>query len=208
MRLTTAELDYITMKRVLIAAACLLVAGAAFAFDPKPSSGAPRVGVLRVSGDYERAEASVANLVVRYLLSELRDRGLDAYDTRLTYDEIANGKGEDADYYVEILGAGGDTGSYGGIGIGTYDVGVSVDVVVSRVAAELRVYDGRNGKTVLSETLSKRKRAVMPSSVYLGGSRFFAAIAVPFVEHAQYRSMSRSAARDAAQLVAEAIQPQ
>ncbi len=196
------------MKRVLFAAVLLLVAGAAFAFDPKPSptnaSATPRIGVLRASGEYER---SVANMVVRNLLNELRNRGVDAYDTRLTYEEIADGHGEDADYYVEILGAGGEAGSLGGIGIGTYDVGVSVDYVVSRVAAELRVYDGRTGDVVVSETLSKRKRAVMPTSVYLGGSRIFAAIAVPFVQNAQFRSMSRSAARDAAQLVVEAIRP-
>lgn len=198
------------MKRVLFAAVLFLVAGAAFAFDPKPSAtitstSAPRVGVLRVSGEYERAEASVANMVVRYLTNELRRRGLDAYDTGLTYEAVSRGDGEEADYYVEILGAGGDTGSYGGVGIGTYDVGVSVDVVVSRVAADLRVYDGRNGDVLLSETLSKRKKAVMPTSMYIGGSRFFAAIAVPFVQHAQYRSMSRAAARDAAQLVVEAV---
>jgi hypothetical protein len=200
------------MKRVLFAAALLLVAGAAFAFDPKPSptsaSSTPRIGVLRVSGEYDRTESSVANMVVRNLLTELRNRGLDAYDARLTYEEIAHGDGEDADYYVEILGAGGDAGSLGGLGIGTYDFGVSVDYVVSRVAAELRVYDGRTGGVVVSETLSKRKRAVMPTSVYLGGSRLFAAITVPFVQHAQFRSMSRSAARDAAQLVVEAIRPQ
>ena len=186
----------------------LLVAGAAFAFDPKPAtaSSAPRVGVLRVSQEYERAEASVANMVVRYLTDELRHRGLDAYDTRLTYEQVRRGEGEEADYYVEILGAGGDSGSYGGIGIGTYDVGMSVDLVVSRVAAELRVYDGRTGEVVLSETLTKQKRAVMPTSVYLGGSHLFAALTVPFVQHAQFRSMSRAAAREAAQRVVETVQ--
>ncbi|HJQ40246.1 MAG TPA: hypothetical protein VKB93_24135 [Thermoanaerobaculia bacterium] len=203
------------MKRVLLAAALLLVSGAAFAFDTKGRAGAPvlhsstpRIGVLRVSSEYGRTESSVANMVVRSLLNELRKRGLDAYDARLTYEEIADGRGEDADYYVEIVGAGGDAGSLGGLGIGTYDVGVSVDYVVSRVAAELRVYDGRTGDVVVSETLSKRKRAVMPTSVYLGGSRLFAAIAVPFVQNAQFRSMSRAAGRDAAQLVVEAIRPQ
>jgi len=198
------------MKRVLFAAALLLVAGAAFAFNPAPataSTSTPRVGVLRVSQEYEHAEASVAKMVVRYMLDELRDRGLDAYDTRLTYEEVSDGAGEDADYYVEIVGAGGDSGSYGGLGVGTYDVGVSVDLVVSNVVAELRVYDGRNGNVVLSETLNKRKKAVMPTMVYLGGSRLFAALTVPFVQHAQFKSVTRSAARDAAQKVAAAVQP-
>ena len=196
------------MKRVLFAVALLLVAAPAFAFKPERAarSERPRVGVLRMSQEWERTERSVASMMVRYLRDELRKQGLDAYDTELTYEEVANGDGEQADYYVEILGAGGDSGSYAGLGIGTYDVGVSVDLVVSTVAAELRVYDGNTGEVVLSESLSKRKKAVMPTSVHFGGSRIFAAIAVPFVQHAQFKSVTRSAARDAAQRVAAAVQ--
>jgi hypothetical protein len=197
------------MKRVLFTAALLLAAAPAFAFNPAAPSeqAAPRVGVLRVSQEFEHSEEYVANLVTRYLREELTKRGVDAYDARLTYEQVANGEGEDADYFVEIAGAGGDSGSYGGIGVGTWDVGVSVDVIVSHVAAELRVYDGRTGKLLRSEQLRKRKSAVMPTSVYLGGSRVFAALTVPFVQHSQYKSITRSAARDAAQKVVQALGP-
>ena len=196
------------MRRLLLAAALLLIAANAFAFDPTPrAASTPRIGVLRVAQDYDHGADYVAKSVVRYLTAELRERGIDAYDTGLTYDEVADGKGEDADYYVEIVGADADSGSYGGIGIGTYEVGVSVDMVVSRVVAEVRIYEGSSGKLVTSEAVSKKKRSVMPTSVYFGGSRIFAAIAVPFVQHAHYRSMTRAAARDVAQVVVEALQP-
>ena len=190
------------MKRLLFAAALLMAAASAFAFNATPS--APRVGVLRASQEYERHEQYVANMVVRYLRDELRERGVDAYDTGLTYEQVADGQGEEADYYVEIAG-GGNSGTYGGIG--TYDIGVSVDLIVSSVAAELRVYDGHTCKLLRTDKLSKRKSAVIPTTVYLGGSRLFAALTVPFVQHAQYKSITRSAARDAAQMVVSALPP-
>jgi hypothetical protein len=196
------------MKRLPFLVALLLAATTAFAFNPTPRATQPRIGVLRVSQEYERGADYVAKSVVRFLREELREQGVDAYDTGLTYEEVADGKGEDADYYIEIFGADADSGSYGGLDVGTYDVGVSVDVIVSHVAAEVRVYDGRTGELVRSEPLSKKKTAVMPTSVYVGGrSRLFAAIALPFVQHAQYKNITRSAARDAAQVVIETVQP-
>lgn len=194
------------MKRLLAAAILLLVPSALFAFDTKRQT--PRIGVLRVAQGYDHGEGYVAKTVVHYLRDELRERGLDAYDTGLTYEQVADGEGEDADYYVEIAGAGANSDSYAGLGVGTYEIGVSVDLVVSRVAAEVRVYDGPTGKLLKNETLHKRKTAVMPTSVYLGGSRLFAVVAMPFVQHAQYRSITRSAARDAALLVVSALELQ
>jgi hypothetical protein len=194
------------MKRALIAAVLLLIPCALFSFDTKRH--APRVGVLRVSNEYSHADAYVATNVVRRLREELVERGVDAYDTGLTYEEIADGQAEDADYYVEILGASTHDGSLGGIGVGSQEIGVSVDVVVSRVAAEVRVYDGPTGKLLTSKTLSKRKTAVMPTSIYLAGSRLFAVVAMPFVQQSQYRSLTKSAARDAALVVVEALQPE
>jgi hypothetical protein len=197
------------MKRMLTLSALLLVAGSAFAFDPKPAAPTtPRVGVLRIAEDYDHGEAYVARLMVQDLRKELRERGIDAYDTGLTYDEVSRGDGEDADYFVEIAGAGANSGSYAGVGIGSWDFGVGVDLVVSHVAAEVRIYDGRNGELVKRQELRKRNTAVMPTSLYLGGSRWFAAIATPFVQARQYRTITRSAARDAAQLVVSAISQQ
>lgn len=193
------------MKRLLPLVLVLLAANAAFAFDAKRKP--LRVGVLHVADEYRRgSESYVANHVVRYLREELRARGLDAFDAEMTWDDLTRDDAvRDADFYVEVLGAGATSDSYGGLGIGTYDVGVSLEVVVARVAAELRVYDGDTLETVAREGLSKKNTAVMPTSVGIGGPRLFAMIAVPFVQAAQYRRVTQAAARDAAAKVAAAL---
>ncbi|HEX2122701.1 MAG TPA: hypothetical protein VHL59_13770 [Thermoanaerobaculia bacterium] len=193
------------MKRLPLFVTLLLLANAAFAFDAtrKPI----RVGVLHVADEYRQgSEAYLANGVVRYLREELRNRGLDAFDAKMTYDDLARGDApRDADYYVELLGAGASSDSYGGIGIGTYDAGVSLEVIVARVAAELRVYDADTLETVARDGLAKRNTAVMPTSVGIGGPRLFAMIAVPFVHAAQYRRVVQAAAREAAARVDAAL---
>jgi hypothetical protein len=193
------------MKRLLLFVTLLLAANAAFAFDAKRKP--LRVGVLRVADEYRHGtESYVAINVVRYLREELRNRGLDAFDAKMTYDDLARGDTpRDADYYVELLGAAATSDSYGGIGIGTYDLGVSIEVLVARVAAELRVYDAETLETVARDGLAKRNTAVMPTSVGIGGPRLFAMIAVPFVHAAQYRRVVQAAARDAATRIDAAL---
>ena len=192
------------MKRLFIVIALLLVPCAVFAFDTKRQS--PRIGVLRAADTYPREdERLVADFVARYLREGLRQRGFDAYDTGLTFDEVADGEGEDADYYVEIQGANTRSGSYGGLGIGTYDAGVSFEVLVARVAADVRIYDGPTGALLKSEALSKRKTSVMPTSIGIGGSRLFAVIAMPFVRDSQFRSAARAAAKSAVSVVVETL---
>lgn len=193
------------MKRVLAAAALLLIPCGSYAFDTKRH--APKVGVVRMAEEFTRAHDYVADSVVKYLCEELQKRDIDAFDTGLTFEDVAGGKGEDADYYVEIIGAEANSGSYGGIGVGSYDIGVSVDLVVSRVVGEVRVYDGPTGELLKQESVAKRKTAMMPTSVYLGGSRLFAVVAMPFVQRSQYRTLTRSAARDAAMVVVSAVEP-
>ncbi len=193
------------MKRLVAAAALLVVPCVSYAFDAKRH--APKVGVVRMSEEFRHAHDYVADSVVKYLCEELQKRDIDAFDTGLTFEEVADGKGEDADYYVEIIGAEANSGTYGGIGVGSYDIGVSVDLVVSRVVGEVRVYDGPTGELLKQEAVAKRKTAVMPTSVYLGGSRLFAVVAMPFVQRSQYRTLTRSAARDAAMVVVSAVEP-
>ena len=188
------------MKRFLAAVVLLLIPGVLYAFDTKKH--APKIGVLRPDR-YDHADARlVADSVAQVAREELRERGLDAYDTKLTFDEVADGKGEDADYYVEIRGTGAEGGSYGGIGIGTWDAGISIEVLVARVAAEVRVYDGPTGDLLHTEALSKKKTTVMPTSISVDGSRLYAVIAMPFVQAAQYRSAARAAAKSAANVLA------
>lgn len=205
-RLTTVELDYIRMKRILILAALLCAATSAFAFDTKRER--VKIGVLRASQEYAaRGESIIADYVVRNLLGQLRDRGYDAFDAQLTYEDLEEEKALDADYYVEILGADGRTESRGGIGIGGAHVGVSVEMIVARVAAELRVYDADTLETIASEPLGAKTKAVLPTSLDVGiGTRsVWALIGVPLIRTAQYRSASAAVARQAATAVADAL---
>lgn len=197
------------MKRLLIALAALLVAGTALAFDPRPADVALRIGVLRPADTYTwHREVTMQRTVVDVLGDELRKRGFDAYEVDLTFTQLEQDPDRDADFYVEIVGAGGESFDYGGLGVGGRHADVSFGLIVSRVAAELRVYDGRTLQTLATKTLSKKNTAVLPTSIGIGGSDFFAVFAMPFVERAQLRSVARAAARDAAVRVADAVREQ
>ena len=192
------------MKRLVFALSLLLAAGAAHAFDPVPAR--TRIGVLRCSGVSEHERESYAQrAVLDSLGNELRERGFDAYDAEATFDEVAQADVREADYYVEIVGGHAETIDHGGVGLGSRYADVSLGVIVSRVAAELRVYDGETMDVLYTETLKKKNTAVVPTSVGIGGRSFFAVFATPFLERAQVRSVARAAARVAADRVAEAV---
>ena len=82
---------------------------------------------------------------------------------------------------------------------------VSLGVVVSRVAAELRLYDGTTMELIASSDLSKRTAALMPTYVGIGGGSIYASLALPFIERAQHRNVARKAARAAASFVTASI---
>jgi hypothetical protein len=182
------------MKRLLIVLLLLVPGAAALAFDE--TRAAPRVGVLR----YGYEATPVGDEVVRHLVAELRDRGVDAFDAQLTYDEAADEGYAEADYLVEIA-ADAEGGDFGGIGVGGEHGGVELSVLVARVAAEVRVYDGRTFELLSKDNLRKRSTAVLPTALAIGGRRAWLAIAVPFAQWAQQKRVVRGAARDAASRV-------
>lgn len=184
------------MKRLLIAMLLLATPAVAFAFDAKRT--APRVGVLR---GHHALQLDVAES----LRKELRSRGVDAFDAVRTFDEAVQDGAAVADFYVEIVGGDVSTGEYGGIGVGTRHAGVSLGVLVSRVAAELRIYDGETMELLESRDLSKRATSVAPTSVGFGGGSLFAYIALPYIERAQVRRVVRATGRDAAMHVLDAL---
>jgi hypothetical protein len=187
------------MKRLLIALLLLVPGTAALAFDETRT--APRVGVLRYDDEaFGPGGAWMSDEIVRHLLEELRERGVDAFDARVTYDEAADEGFAEADYLVEIA-ADADAGDFGGIGVGGPHGGVELSLLVARVAAEVRVYDGRTFELISTDNLRKRNRAVLPTAVGFGGRRSWLAIAVPFAQWAQQRRVARDAARDAASKV-------
>ena len=192
------------MKRVLLALCLMLVAGAAFAIDTDRR--ADRVGVLRAEVD--SGDTYVEEAVVRSLVAELRRRGFDAFDTNLELRELDGDDIPHADYFVEIAGSGSDVGEFGALGISNRHVDLELSLVMSRVAAELRVYDGSSLDLIRTEKLSRTKAAVLPTGVGVGTRSLFAAIALPFVERAQFKSATKAAARDAATKVAAVLRPQ
>ena len=99
-----------------------------------------------------------------------------------------------ADYYVEVLGAGGDSRPVAGIGAGPVDVGVSI----SHVAASVNLYDGRTLDLVDAIDLHKRSTNVSPTGIYVGSRPVWAAISLPFFEWSHYRNAMRKLARDTA----------
>jgi len=175
----------------------LLIAptGVAFAFDD--TRPALRVGVLR--GLHEMQDD-----VAEALRHELRARGIDAFDAVRTYDEAIRDGVPVADYYVEIMAAEAYSEDHGSIGVGTRHGGVSIGVLVSRVVAELRVYDA-NMELLESRDLRKRNTAVVPTSIGVGGRSLFAYIALPMIERAQLRRVVKAAGRAAAGEVLDAV---
>lgn len=183
------------MKRLLIAMLLIAPSGVAFAFDDtRPTL---RVGVLRGLHDMQDRVADA-------LRKELRARGIDAFDAVRTYDEAIRDGVPVADYYVEIMAAEASTTEHGGVGVGTRHAGVSVGVLVSRMVAELRVYD-TDMELLESRDLRKRNTAVAPTSVGIGGGSLFAYIALPYIERAQIRRLVRAAGRAAAEEVLDVV---
>jgi hypothetical protein len=195
------------MKRLLVVLMVFFVPGVALAFDANrhaPSS-AMRIAILREDADTSPNERMVHEKVVRYLTNELKSHGLDAYETEWTYDDAADVENVDVDYYVDVISAGADTDAAGGVEIGGRDGEVTIGVIVSHVAAELRVYDAHTMELVASETIRKRNSAIRPTSIGVGGSDIFAWIAIPFFERAQFRSAAKAAAKEAAGIVVDAV---
>jgi len=188
------------MKRLALAVMIVVMVPAAFAFDTTRRP--VRIGVLHAPDAYDER---VSALVNRLLREELRKRGFDAFDTNMTFDEAARDDGNAADFYVEIEGGAVDSDNAGGVAFGGRSVDVSLDVVVARVAADLRVYDGATMELIATESLRKQSAALLPTSIGVGGYDAFAVFAMPFVERAHARSVARNAARDAASRVALAI---
>lgn len=186
------------MKRLTLALCLLLVAGAAHAFDPTPSDSPVRIGILRAPDaySYENAE-HVHRAITAALRDELRARGFEAVTVDWTYDDLPRDAEPAADYYVEITGDS-RTEDRGGIGIGGRHASMSLGMVVSDVAADVFVYDGATLERLAHESMSKRDRAFMPTSVGVGGASLFAWIATPFIERAQVRGVARQLARDIA----------
>ena len=195
------------MKRAILGL-LLLVSTPLFAINTTVLRRGDRVGVLRMSERFDLAsEETVARTIESDLPRVLRDRGFDAFDAHATYDDVRRGDGPGAAYYVEVVGARAGDREAVGVGVGAENVYASIGVIVSRVAAEVRLYDGKTLELVDRWDLAKKSTAVVPTSVGIGGRFVWAAIALPFVHYGQYRNAAHDVARQAAERIAQAAQP-
>jgi hypothetical protein len=188
------------MKRTLVVLLALVISLPAFAFNTR--RGGNRIGVVDslVRGEDGQWQPAVSSMQ-RFLRAELHRLGFEAFETRCTFDELAENEG--ADYYVEILSDQSTEESLGGIGIGNRRVGVEAEVTVARVAARVRVYDSAL-REVGTFDLRRSNTTFLPTSIGGGSHNVALWIALPFVREARYRSVLRAVAKDAAVRVADA----
>jgi hypothetical protein len=194
------------MKRPVFASfllALTLVATPLAAFDATPAK--PRIGIVRAPGTFrfERG-AYIQDAVRNALRDELRRHGYDAFTAESTLEQMSRFEDRSADILIEIVGES-DVDDYGGIGVGGRHADVSLGVLVSRVAADVNIYDGRTLELIATDSLTKRSTAVVPTSIGIGDRHLFAVIALPFIERAQVRSVARAAAREMATRVTEVV---
>lgn len=186
-----------SVKRLLLIA--LLLPGTAFAFDRAP--GKDRIGILHGGG---QPDSYVQRCVLDSLRDELRHRGFDVYFEKASFDDLSFDPDRDADYYIDVVGDG-ETENYGGIGIGGRHGDISIGVLASHVAAEVRVYEGRTLQLLATKSLSRQSTTIVPTSIGVGGYDLFAVFAVPFFERAQVRHVARAAAKQMAENVTTAV---
>ncbi len=173
-----------------------------FAIDVNVKRGVS-VGVLTISERHAyTSEHRIADALQNYLRDELGTRGFDAFRVAETYDELQRNDRANADYYVEVVSSHGDANVMGAVGVGGGPIAAEVGVVVSHVATELRLYDGRTLELIDRYDLHQRRTGIAPTGVGIGGRSIIAWIAVPIVQRAQYRAVVHDVARDAADRIA------
>ena len=134
------------------------------------------------------------------LKGELRALGYDAFARDETIKDFGPDTHPIADYYVEVVGAGGSAYPIGGVVAGPVGVGLGV----SHVAASLNLYDART--IALIETIDPRKRSTLVSPVAFNVSGHpFTILAMPLFEWAQSLNAMRRLAHDAAIDIDEAL---
>lgn len=188
------------MRRPVAAVlAMLLLAPSTYAFDPRPRS--LTVAVVASDAHFDADGRAVRNTVAAELVSQLRQRGFDAFEL----EEAIRG---DAHFVVEIVGGDPSTTEYGSVGVNNGGGGLALGVLVARVAAEVRVYDGNTLELLSSDHLVRRSSGIVPTGLGIESGPLFAFVALPFIERAKLRRVARAAARDATSGVVATINAQ
>ncbi|HEU4522963.1 MAG TPA: hypothetical protein VFT12_13225 [Thermoanaerobaculia bacterium] len=192
------------MKRLILLVLVAVSAPVALAFDPAPVRG-NRIGILTTDAGDDPATLRVASLMRGYLAGQLKKQGFDAFDTRATFEELERTRALDADYYVEFIRAETNDNPYGFGGVGGRHAGVDLALVVSHVAAGVRLYDGRTLEVMDEFDVEARDRSVIPTAIGLGQRGLGVWVGLP-VGLLRSRSVAKEAARDAAISIAGIIE--
>ena len=196
------------MKRFLTAAACLTLATSAFAINTEVKRG-DRIAVLAMPAKYTLAEERRAGEAVQeFLRQELAARGFDAYRVDESYDALVREDRGNADFYVEIAAAEGNSHMEGVGGLGTRTVFIDLGVLVSHVAAEMRLYDGRTLELIDRFDLKEHHTSIAPAAIGIARVPIFGAIVLPSMRRAQIRSAAHDVAVKAADRIASGVHGQ
>lgn len=193
------------MKRAALLLALFAIAVPSFALKGTPDGRRPmRVGVLHTGdgwadGNYDRAASAIEHEIV----AQFHERGINAWETHRTLKDAFQDNVEPADLYVEVSGGDGRQREIGGLDISGPHVATTLGVIISKAAAEVRVYDGRTLDLVDRFELSKRKTAVVPTSFGLRDGPIIGFAIVPVFQHLQYRAAVRDVAKEAAERIAK-----
>ena len=190
------------MRRVLLVLCLLLAPSALRAFDPEPRP--LRIGVMRFAErGYETARSG--DVLLRALVDELQERGFEAIDPGVDEHDLLRGDVPAADFWIELApGDGGRAEAFGEVHAGSRNAGVSVGLGVTRLAAEVRIYEGDSLAMVASRAVS-RNATFAPASIGIGPRNFFGFFGFSLFEGAQKRRLARGVAREAAALLAETV---
>ena len=188
------------MKRLLTFLCLVALSVPVLAFD----SDAPPVSIGILSSPGPRYDGWIEEAVLETLRKELRAQRFDAYLEAASFQELEQNPERGADFYVEIV-SDSKTAEYGGVGVSGRHADVTLGMLVSRMAADVRVYRGRTLELLAEESLDRHSKAFVPTSVGVGGRHLFAVIGLAFIERAQVRSVARNAGREMARIVTRAV---
>ena len=191
------------MKRSLLLFVVLaLIVSPSFAFDPTRPA-VHRITLLQApmykGTDFE---LQIARGVREGLLRELRGRGFDVTDSGSTYADVQRDASAVSGLYVELAPSDAHSERSGDVAVSGRSVGVDVAMLVSRVAAELRIYDGRTLELIARRHLSKADVSVVPTGIGIGSYRMSVWFGLPFFQYARYRAAARAVVKDAAAEIA------
>jgi hypothetical protein len=196
------------MKRFAIAFVCSAIAASAMAINLNEQHG-DRVGVLMVAEQNAPVtDIHLAESVLNDLRTELAARGFDAFRMATTVDALRPDDRPAAKYFVEIVASHGESNVTAGVGMAAGPIAGEVGLVIGRVVAAMRVYDGRTLELLDTFDLSQKHTVVAPTGIGIRGIPIFAFIAVPIAQRSQIRAATHAVARDAADRIAAGVHGQ